>query len=294
MHPNIHGTGVALITPFKLDHSIDFEALTSLIEHNLSGGVNFLVVMGTTGESATLSFSEKQAVLAHVMEVNKGRVPVVLGVGGNNTQHVIDQCLAFHLEGIEAILSVSPYYNKPTQEGIYQHYKAISENSPIPIILYNVPGRTATNMSADTILRLATDFNNIIGVKEASGDLHQIMEIIDRKPSDFVVLSGDDDLAVPIILMGGQGVISVLGQALSKEYSSMVKFALMKDLVNSTQLHYDLRHFILPLFKEGNPAGIKKLLNILSICQDNVRLPLVKASKNIELEFKEKLDLLRN
>ncbi len=294
MHPNIHGTGVALVTPFKDDLCIDFKALTSLVEHCLSGGVNFLVVMGTTGESATLTFSEKQAVLTHVMDINQGRVPVVLGIGGNNTQHVIDQCLAFNLEGIEAILSVSPFYNKPTQEGIYQHYKAISENSPIPIILYNVPGRTATNMSADTILSLATDFNNIIGVKEASGDLHQIMEIIDRKPSGFVVLSGDDDLTVPIILMGGQGVISVLGQALTKEYSSMVKFALMNDLVNSTQLHYDLRHFISPLFKEGNPAGIKKLLNILSICQDNVRLPLVKASKDIELEFKEKLDSLRN
>ena len=261
MRHKFQGTGVALVTPFKSDLSIDFECLSNLVEHCVEGGVDFLVVMGTTGESVTLSQHEKQQVLGHVIKTNNSRLPIVFGVGGNNTHSIISSIEAFDLSGVDAILSVSPSYNKPTQEGIYQHFKAISEASPLPIILYNVPARTASNMTAETTLKLARDFDNIIGVKEASGDLSQIMNIIKNKPAEFLVLSGDDELTLPIILVGGNGVISVLGQAIAKEFSSMVKFALMNDIINANQLHYDLLPFISPLFEEGNPVGVKKTIN---------------------------------
>lgn len=294
MHHKFQGTGVALITPFKSDMSIDFEGLSNLVEHCIEGGVDFFVVMGTTGESATLSLEEKQQVLEYVKKINNSRLPIVLGIGGNNTQRVIDSFNHFDLNSVDGILSVSPSYNKPTQEGIYQHFRAVSEASLLPIILYNVPGRTASNMTADTTLKLARDFDNIVGIKEASGNLSQIMNIIADKPSDFLVLSGDDALALPIILMGGKGVISVLGQAISKEFSSMVKFALMNDLINANQLHYDLLPFVNPLFEEGNPAGIKKLLKLLRITSDDVRLPLVKGSLDLEEKLRKHLDKFKS
>lgn len=295
MHPKIKGTGVALVTPFKTDLSIDFDGLTRLVNHCIDGHIDFLVVMGTTGESVTLSKNEKSQVLEHVKKINDDNLNIVLGIGGNNTSSVIESFSNYNLDGVDAILSVSPSYNKPTQEGIYQHFKAISEASPLPIILYNVPGRTSSNMTAQTTLRLANDFDNIIAIKEASGDMAQIMDIINHKPSNFDVFSGDDAITLPIIAMGGKGVISVLAQALPKEFSSMVSYALDDDdIIEARHLHYKILDFVHPLFKEGNPAGIKKMLKLLNICGDNVRLPLVKASNEIEEIIKNGLAKLKN
>ena len=292
MHPKLSGTGVALVTPFNSDLSIDYNGLTALVNHCVDGNVDFLVVMGTTGESVTLSLEEKNTVLDCVKKANNNRLPIVLGIGGNNTDNVIQSFSSFDLSGVDAILSVSPAYNKPTQEGIYQHFKAVSEKSPLPIILYNVPGRTSSNMTAETTLRLAHDFDNIVAVKEASGDMEQIMEIIAKKPDDFLVLSGDDAITLPIILLGGKGVISVLGQALPNEFSSMVNFAIDGDVKSSNTIHYKILSFVKPLFVEGNPAGVKTLLNILGICQDEVRLPLVKSSKNLRKIISKELEKL--
>ena len=292
MHPKISGTGVALVTPFNSDLSIDYNGLAALVNHCVEGNVDFLVVMGTTGESVTLSLEEKNTVLDCVKKANNNRLPIVLGIGGNNTDNVIQSFSSFDLSGVDAILSVSPAYNKPTQEGIYQHFKAVSEKSPLPIILYNVPGRTSSNMTAETTLRLAHDFDNIVSVKEASGDMEQIMEIIAKKPDDFLVLSGDDAITLPIILLGGKGVISVLGQALPNEFSSMVNFAIDGDVKSSNTIHYKILSFVKPLFVEGNPAGVKTLLNILGICQDEVRLPLVKSSKNLRKIISKELEKL--
>lgn len=292
MHPKISGTGVALVTPFNSDLSIDYNGLAALVNHCVDGNVDFLVVMGTTGESVTLSLEEKNTVLDCVKKANNNRLPIVLGIGGNNTDNVIQSFSSFDLSGVDAILSVSPAYNKPTQEGIYQHFKAVSEKSPLPIILYNVPVRTSSNMTAETTLRLAHDFDNIVSVKEASGDMEQIMEIIAKKPDDFLVLSGDDAITLPIILLGGKGVISVLGQALPNEFSSMVNFAIDGDVKSSNTIHYKILSFVKPLFVEGNPAGVKTLLNILGICQDEVRLPLVKSSKNLRKIISKELEKL--
>jgi 4-hydroxy-tetrahydrodipicolinate synthase len=292
MHPKISGTGVALVTPFNSDLSIDYNGLAALVNHCVDGNVDFLVVMGTTGESVTLSLEEKNTVLDCVKKANNNRLPIVLGIGGNNTDNVIQSFSSFDLSGVDAILSVSPAYNKPTQEGIYQHFKAVSEKSPLPIILYNVPGRTSSNMTAETTLRLAHDFDNIVAVKEASGDMEQIMEIIAKKPDDFLVLSGDDAITLPIILLGGKGVISVLGQALPNEFSSMVNFAIDGDVKSSNTIHYKILSFVKPLFAEGNPAGVKTLLNILGICLDEVRLPLVKSSKNLRKIISKELEKL--
>lgn len=292
MHPKISGTGVALVTPFNSDLSIDYNGLAALVNHCVDGNVDFLVVMGTTGESVTLSLEEKNTVLDCVKKANNNRLPIVLGIGGNNTDNVIQSFSSFDLSGVDAILSVSPAYNKPTQEGIYQHFKAVSEKSPLPIILYNVPVRTSSNMTAETTLRLAHDFDNIVAVKEASGDMEQIMEIIAKKPDDFLVLSGDDAITLPIILLGGKGVISVLGQALPNEFSSMVNFAIDGDVKSSNTIHYKILSFVKPLFVEGNPAGVKTLLNILGICQDEVRLPLVKSSKNLRKIISKELEKL--
>jgi 4-hydroxy-tetrahydrodipicolinate synthase len=292
MHPKISGTGVALVTPFNSDLSIDYNGLAALVNHCVDGNVDFLVVMGTTGESVTLSLEEKNTVIDCVKKANNNRLPIVLGIGGNNTDNVIQSFSSFDLSGVDAILSVSPAYNKPTQEGIYQHFKAVSEKSPLPIILYNVPGRTSSNMTAETTLRLAHDFDNIVAVKEASGDMEQIMEIIAKKPDDFLVLSGDDAITLPIILLGGKGVISVLGQALPNEFSSMVNFAIDGDVKSSNTIHYKILSFVKPLFAEGNPAGVKTLLNILGICLDEVRLPLVKSSKNLRKIISKELEKL--
>jgi 4-hydroxy-tetrahydrodipicolinate synthase len=282
----IKGTGVALVTPFNEDKSVDYKGLENLLNHVIDGGIDYLVLMGTTGESVTLSKGEKVAVVDFCKKINNSRIPVVLGIGGNNTMQVVEDIKSANLDGIDAILSVSPAYNKPSQEGIYQHYKMISGNCPLPIIVYNVPGRTASNLSAETTVRLANDFENIVAVKEASGDMDQIMKIIKNKPSDFVVLSGDDGLTLPMIHMGAEGVISVIGQSHPKEFSDMVSFGLSGNQEIANQLHNKLYDFYVPLYAEGNPVGIKACLELLGICKSQVRLPLVEASDTIKNELK--------
>ena len=285
----IKGTGVALVTPFNNDKSVDYEGLENLLNHVINGGVDYLVLMGTTGESTTLSKSERIEVVDFCKKINNGRLPIVLGIGGNNTMQVVADIKAANLENVDAILSVSPAYNKPSQEGIYQHYKMISESSPLPIIVYNVPGRTSSNISAATTVRLATDFKNIVGVKEASGDMDQIMKILKNKPADFVVLSGDDGLTLPMIHMGAEGVISVIGQSHPKDFSDMVSFGLSGNKKLANQIHYKLYDFYRPLYAEGNPVGVKACLEMLGICKAVVRLPLVEASNTIKNELKKLL-----
>lgn len=286
---NLRGTGVAIVTPFLADKSVDIEGLTNLVNHLINGNVEYLVVMGTTGESVTLNKEEKQLVLSTVLSVNNGRLPVVLGIGGNNTQEVVNTIKNTDFNGVSAILSVSPYYNKPTQEGIYQHYKAIANASPLPIILYNVPGRTSSNITASTTLRLANDFENIIAVKEASGNLEQAMQIIKNKPEGFYIVSGDDALTLPIVASGGDGVISVVANAYPQEFSDMVRATLNHDLKTAQNLHYKLLDFINLLFAEGNPGGIKAALKILGICGDDLRLPLVNVSDETFNKIKKEI-----
>ena len=283
------GTGVALITPFTEEGKVDFEGLSNLVEHLIKGDVEYLVVLGTTGETATLNFQEKQEVITHVKKVNQNRLPIVLGIGGNNTAALKEEFTKYDLEGICAILSASPYYNKPTQEGIYQHYKVLSESSPLPIILYNVPGRTASNITAETTLRLANDFENIIGVKEASADLNQVMEIIKNRPDGFLVISGEDGITFPIVTCGGEGVISVVGNAYPKQFSDMVRFGLNGKYHEGRQIHYDLLDFTNLIFEEGNPGGIKAATKLLGICGDTLRLPLYKVSQNLVQRIKQSM-----
>jgi 4-hydroxy-tetrahydrodipicolinate synthase len=286
----IKGTGVALITPFHEDLSVDYIGLEKLINHQIDGGIDYLVLMGTTGESAVLSKAEKQEVIAFCKKINNGRLPIVLGIGGNNTLALVEEIKATDFTGVDAVLSVSPAYNKPTQQGIYQHYKLIAQACPLPIILYNVPGRTASNMEVATTLRLATDFENIVAVKEASGDMDQIMKIIKNKPTGFVVLSGDDGLTLPMLYMGAEGVISVIGQSHPKDYSDMVSFGMSGNNNIANQLHYKLYDFYGPLYAEGNPAGVKACLELLGICKCFVRPPLVGASDIIKNELKSLLN----
>jgi len=286
----IKGTGVALITPFNEDFSVDYIGLKKLIDHQIEGGIDYLVLMGTTGESAVLSKVEKQEVIAFCKKINAGKLPIVLGIGGNNTLALVEEIKNTDFTGVDAVLSVSPAYNKPTQEGIYQHYKLIADVCPLPIILYNVPGRTASNMEVETTLRLANNFDNIVAVKEASGDMDQIMKIIKNKPSDFVVLSGDDGLTLPMIYMGAEGVISVIGQSHPKDYSNMVSFGMSGNKKIANQLHYELYDFYGPLYAEGNPAGVKACLEFLGICKAVVRPPLVEASDTIKNQLKTLLN----
>jgi 4-hydroxy-tetrahydrodipicolinate synthase len=274
------GTGVAIVTPFKENRSVDFDGLGRLVEHLISGGIDYLVVNGTTGESVTLSRQEKLDVLAFVIKVNNGRVPLVFGIGGNNTQDILDCFHTYDFTGVDAILSVSPFYNKPSQEGIYQHYKAIAEICPLPLILYNVPARTGSHMEAETVLRLANDCKNVIGVKEASGVIFNSMKIIKNKPEGFLVISGDDILNLPIIASGGDGIISVIANAFPKDYSNMVKAALTSDFKTAQQLHYKYFDMVHYMFVDGNPPGIKATLKILGICGDTLRLPLVKVTNS--------------
>lgn len=274
------GTGVAIVTPFKENRSVDFDGLGRLVEHLISGGIDYLVVNGTTGESVTLSRQEKLDVLAFVIKVNNGRVPLVFGIGGNNTQDILDCFHTYDFTGVDAILSVSPFYNKPSQEGIYQHYKAIAEICPLPLILYNVPARTGSHMEAETVLRLANDCKNVIGVKEASGVIFNSMKIIKNKPEGFLVISGDDILNLPIIASGGDGIISVIANAFPKDYSNMVKAALTGDFKTAQQLHYKYFDMVHYMFVDGNPPGIKATLKILGICGDSLRLPLVKVTNS--------------
>jgi len=284
------GTGVALITPFKSDLSVDVEALSNLVKDQIGNGINYLVVLGTTGESATLSKSEKDLVVNTVIKANNGKIPLVLGMGGNNTAALAEELKFTDLSAFEAILSVSPYYNKPTQEGIYQHYKIISEASKKPVIIYNVPGRTASNVLPATVLRLARDFKNIIGIKEAAGDIVQAMKLISILPEDFLVISGDDMVALPIILAGGHGVISVIGQGLPSEFSKMVQLGLEGKVKEAYQLHYKIMPAIDLIFAEGNPAGIKAMLYTKKACENVVRLPLVKSSDKLKGEIEAFMD----
>lgn len=275
------GTGVALVTPFKADFSIDTEALTRIVNYSINGGVEYLVVLGTTAENATLSAIEKEVVIATVIEANKGRLPLVLGVGGNNTLEVVSELQTRDLSAFEAILSVSPYYVKPTQEGIYQHFKAIAEASPKPIILYNVPGRTSSNMLPETVVRLATDFKNIVAIKEASGDIVQGIHLLKNKPKDFLVISGDDMTALSLILAGGSGVISVIGQGFPTYFSEMIRLGLNRKVDQAFQTLFQLSPIIDMIFEQGNPAGIKQVFQSLGIANITVRLPLVKVDESL-------------
>lgn len=275
------GTGVAIITPFKNDTSIDFAALGRIIEHVIKGGVNYIVAMGTTGEAPTLTKDEKQALLSFVTESINERVPLVAGIGGNNTQEIINCIRELDLAGVDGILSVAPYYNKPGQRGLLQHFKAIATCSPLPVIIYNVPGRTSSNISSDTTLELAHECENIIGIKEASGDIGQIMRIIKGKPENFLVLSGDDLLSIPLIASGGSGVISVLANAWPAECSELVSQALKNNLKQAREIHFRFLEVIELLFADGNPSGIKAFMSVMNLCKNNLRLPLVPVSKNI-------------
>jgi 4-hydroxy-tetrahydrodipicolinate synthase len=275
------GTGVAIVTPFRNDGSIDFKSLGKLLDHIIKGGVDYVVALGTTGESVTLSKDEKKAVVNFVTDTVNCKIPVVVGIGGNNTEEIIDTINHTDFSAIDGVLSVSPYYNKPSQEGIYVHFKAIASASPVPVIIYNVPGRTGSNVSAETTLRLATDCKSIVAIKEASGNFFQIMQIIKDKPKGFHVISGDDALALPIVTLGGSGVISVTANAYPKEVSGMINHALKGEMSKANALHYQILDITNALFEEGSPSGIKALLATLGIAPNNVRLPLVPVSDKL-------------
>lgn len=284
------GTGVAVVTPFKNDSSIDFAALGRVINHIIKGGINYIVVLGTTGESVTLTKDEKQAVISYVLEVVDSRVPLIVGIGGNNTQEVINNIRHTDFAGIDGLLSVAPYYNKPTQRGIFQHFKAIATWSPVPVIMYNVPGRTGCNISADTCLELAHNCENIKGIKEASGDLSQIMKIMRGKPENFGLISGDDMLTIPIISAGGLGVISVLGNAFPAACAELVNHALRNNFKLAREIQFRYLEMIELLFTEGNPAGIKAMLSVMNICQNNLRLPLVSVSRPTMIRIQKAIE----
>lgn len=273
------GAGVAIITPFKNDSSIDFAALGRVIEHVIKGGISYIVVMGTTGESVTLRRDEKQAIISYVLEAVDSRVPLIVGIGGNNTQEAVNTIRQTDLTGVDGLLTVVPYYNKPTQRGIFQHFKTIATWSTVPLIMYNIPGRTGCNMSAETCLELAHNCENIIGIKEASGDLSQMIKILKGKPENFGLISGDDMLTIPVIAAGGLGVISVLGNAFPEPVSELVSHALRNNFKSAREIQFRFMEMIELLFIEGNPAGIKAVLNIMNICQNNLRLPLVPVSR---------------
>jgi len=276
------GTGVAIVTPFRKDGSVDFKSLENLVNFLINKGVNYLVVLGTTGETPVLSKDEKQAIVNQVIEVNNKRVPLVQGLGGNNTMEIVNALQNCNFDGIDAILSVTPYYNKPGQEGMYQHYKAVAQASQLPVILYNVPGRTGTNLATETVIRLAKEFGKqIIAVKEASGNMSQVMNIIKDKPASFQVISGDDGLAFPIISLGGAGVISVIANAFPQEFSSMVRLLLDGKTNEARKIHYKMLPLIDLAFAEGSPTGVKAMLDVMGIVPNYLRLPLVPASKEL-------------
>jgi 4-hydroxy-tetrahydrodipicolinate synthase len=275
------GTGVALVTPFRSDFSVDTEALERIVHFQIENGINYLVVLGTTAENATLNAAEKELVIATVVKANNKRLPLVLGVGGNNTHAIIEELKSRDFSDFEAILSVSPYYNKPTQEGIYQHFKAIAEVAPLPIILYNVPGRTSSNMLPSTVIRLATDFENIVAIKEAAGDIVQAMKLIQHSPKNFHVISGDDMITLPMVLAGGSGVISVIGEGFPKQFSEMVRLGLERKVEEAYALHYQIADAIDMIFEQGNPAGIKEVHKTLGLSENFVRLPLVNVSDDL-------------
>jgi 4-hydroxy-tetrahydrodipicolinate synthase len=286
------GTGVALVTPFKEDMSVDVEGLKRVVKYQIDNGIDYLVVLGTTAESATLSKKEKQLVIDTVIDANSGTLPLVLGIGGNNTQQVMEEIRQTRLDDFTAILSVSPMYNKPTQEGIYQHFAAIASMTPKPIILYNVPGRTASNILPSTVIRLANDFEKIIGIKEAAGDIVQAMKLIDGTPEGFLVISGDDMITLPMVLAGGAGVISVIGEGFPKQFSKMVRLGLDRKVDEAYKLHYTIAPAIDYIFAEGNPAGIKGVFKKLGVCGDTLRLPLVNISEPLQKKIDQFVDRL--
>lgn len=277
----LRGTGVALVTPFNSDGSIDLPGLERLVNYQIDNGVDYLVVLGTTGETATLTTQEKEMVKQKVVEFNKERLPLVVGVGGNNSQALSEELMTGNFDGYTAVLSVSPYYNKPSQEGIYQHFKLLADSSPLPLILYNVPPRTGSNIAPKTVFRLANELNNIIGIKEAAGDFEQALELIKGAPEGFLVISGEDKLALPLALAGGDGVISVIGQGLPKEFSQLIRWGLEGQAKAAFKEYYQLSESIDLIFDEGNPAGIKAFLEALGICSSKVRLPLVASSPDL-------------
>lgn len=275
------GTGVALVTPFKKDLTVDVEALKRIVKYQIDNQIEYLVVLGTTAENVTLNAEEKELVIQTVIEVNANRIPMVLGVGGSNTAQVVNELKTRDLSAFVAVLSVSPYYNKPTQEGMYQHFKAISEASPKPIILYNVPARTGSNMLPSTVIRLANDFKNIVAIKEAAGDMVQAMQLIQNKPKDFLVISGDDMIALPIVLAGGSGVISVIGEGIPKQFSEMIRLGLKGKVREAYDIHYRVADGINLIFEQGNPAGIKEIFSYLGLSENTVRLPLVNVDADL-------------
>ena len=281
------GTGVALVTPFKKNFSVDVEALIKIVNYQIDNGIDYLVILGTTGEPATLTTAEKELVISTIVETNNKRLPLILGVGSNNTAQVVEELKTRDFSDFTAILSVSPYYNKPTQEGIYQHFSAIANASPIPILLYNVPGRTSSNMEPKTVLRLANEFKNIIGIKEAKGDIVQAMELIKNKPDGFLVISGDDMVTLPIVLAGGSGVISVIGEGFPKQFSTMVKLGLERKVDEAYKIHYELAESIDMIFEQGNPAGIKEVFKSLQLSENTVRLPLVSVNEDLSNRLKK-------
>ena len=286
----LEGLGVAIVTPFLEDSSVDYKGLSNLIEHLISGGCDFLVVLGTTGEAPTIPDDERYAIMDFVKEKNQGRLPIVAGFGGNDTAHVLKAMREYDMTGIDAILSVAPYYNKPTQEGLYQHFKAIAEACPVPVVLYNVPGRSSCNILPEITLRLSKEVENIVAIKEASGSFSQFMNIISKKDKDFLFLSGDDNLTLPVISIGGRGVVSVLGNSHPKEMKALLTAAMEGDFETARRIHYKLLPLMQLIFKEGNPAGIKAILKIMGICGDTVRLPLANVG---EATYGETVEALR-
>ncbi len=284
------GTGVALITPFNSDFSVDYSSLKKLVEYNILNGIDYLVINGTTAESPTINSFERDKIINTVVNVNNNRVPLVLGMGGNDTLRLVKEINSLNLQDISAILSVSPYYNKPTQDGIYEHYTYLAKNISKPIIMYNVPGRTSRNMVPNTILRLANEFESIIGVKEAGGDINQYLELIKNKPDNFLIISGDDDLALSSVISGGHGVISVIAQAFPKMFSKMINDALNNKHSIAKSTNDDLFKIISLIFKENNPAGIKYVLNKLNLCNDVLRLPLLSVSRDLRNQINKELN----
>ncbi len=287
------GMGIALITPFKKDGSVDFDALERLVEYQIENGTDYLVILGTTAETPTLTEEEKDEIARVVIAKTNKRLPIVMGIGGNNTRTVVEKIKSTDLSQVDAVLSVVPYYNKPSQEGIYQHYKAIAQATSTPIVLYNVPGRTGVNMKAETILRLANEFPNIVGIKEASGNFAQIDEIIKNKPNHFMVISGDDGITFPLITLGAVGVISVIGNAFPREFSRMVRLAMRGDLAGAREIHYRFTELMELLFVDGNPAGGKSMLSMMGFIENELRLPLVPTTLKTTERMRQILDQIR-
>lgn len=288
------GTGVALVTPFNAAGAVDVSGLEKLVNFQIENGIDYLVVLGTTGESVTLTKEEKKLVVTTVKKANAGRIPLVIGIGGNDTAVIVEEIKSFDYDGFAAILSVSPAYNKPSQEGIYQHFKAIALATSMPVIIYNVPGRTGSNMSVETVVRLSHDFDNIVAIKEAAGDIVQAMKMIQYTPKEFLVISGDDMIALPMTLAGGAGVISVIGLGLPQDFSDMIRYGLNGDVDEAYELHYKVAASIDMIFEQGNPCGIKEILSTLNVCENHVRLPLVPVNEDLKSRLNKFMETYHN